>query len=146
MSAITNVKNIVDVREEFEVLHWQQLVNAREILFPDAPPFPMGTRTALSGTTIPELNRATSAGQVHKKVVSWDQENLAAVGFGSFAGDLRSEEGDAMMRDRRASEHGAIRVSHFAQEEDEEAPVARMPSQRLFHRNGRGTEHSIMTL
>jgi hypothetical protein len=30
----------IDVREEFEVLHWQQLVNAREESFPQAPPFP----------------------------------------------------------------------------------------------------------
>jgi hypothetical protein len=146
MLAVTSVKYIVDVREEFEVLNWQQLVNAREILFPDAPPFPEGTRTALSGTTIPELNRAISAGQVHKKVVSWDEENLAAVGFGSYVGDLRSEEGDAMMRDRKASDHGAIRISQFAQEEGDEGPMARMPSQRLFHRKGLGTEHSIATL
>ena len=146
MLAVTIVKCIVDVREEFEVLQWQQLVNAREILFPDAPAFPEGTRTTLSGTTIPEVKHATSVGKVHKKVVSWDKENLDAVGFGSFMGDLRSEEGDAMMRDRRASDHGAIRISHFAQEEVKEAPVARMPPQRLFHRSRRGTEHSITTV
>mmetsp|Transcript_2681 Transcript_2681/g.6195 ORF Transcript_2681/g.6195 Transcript_2681/m.6195 type:complete len:644 (-) Transcript_2681:688-2619(-) len=32
----------IDVREEFQVLHWQQLVNARRIIFPYAPPFPAG--------------------------------------------------------------------------------------------------------
>jgi hypothetical protein len=29
----------IDVREEFQVLHWQQLVNARKIMFPYAPAF-----------------------------------------------------------------------------------------------------------
>ena len=29
----------IDVREEFQVLHWQQLINARKIIFPYAPPF-----------------------------------------------------------------------------------------------------------
>ena len=37
----------IDVREEFEVLHYAQLVNTRQIVFPDAPPFPAGRRAAL---------------------------------------------------------------------------------------------------
>eukprot|EP00550_Attheya_septentrionalis_P004428 CAMPEP_0198283520 /NCGR_PEP_ID=MMETSP1449-20131203/3086_1 /TAXON_ID=420275 /ORGANISM="Attheya septentrionalis, Strain CCMP2084" /LENGTH=633 /DNA_ID=CAMNT_0043980153 /DNA_START=181 /DNA_END=2082 /DNA_ORIENTATION=+ len=30
----------IDVREEFQVLHWQQLVNTRDIIFPLADPYP----------------------------------------------------------------------------------------------------------
>mmetsp|Transcript_5020 Transcript_5020/g.7298 ORF Transcript_5020/g.7298 Transcript_5020/m.7298 type:complete len:176 (+) Transcript_5020:3-530(+) len=30
----------IDVREELEVLHWQQLVNTREVVYRDAPEFP----------------------------------------------------------------------------------------------------------
>ena len=29
----------IDIKEEFHVLHWQQLVNTREIIFPLAPTF-----------------------------------------------------------------------------------------------------------
>jgi hypothetical protein len=140
----------VDVREEFEVLHWQQLVNAREILFPDAPPFPEGTRTALSGDTIPELAGAKSAGRGHKKVTSWDQGNLAEVGFGSYVGDLRSHDGDAMMRERLVSEDGTIRISHFDHylgvddddDDDDEAPAGGLLSKsaRLLHRRGISTD------
>lgn len=130
------------MREEFEVLHWQQLVNAREAFFPDAPPFPEGTRTALSGDTIPELSHAKSAGKSHKKVTSWDQETLAEVGFGNYVGDLRSQDGDAMMRERLVSEdNGALRISQFDQylgDDDDEAPAGGLlsASGRLLHRRG----------
>lgn len=133
---------IADVREEFEVLHWQQLVNAREVLFPGAPPFPEGTRTALSGENIPELTGAKSGGKGHKRVTSWDQENLAEVGFGSYAGDLRSRDGDTMMRERLVSEdNGTIRTSqfdHYLGFDDEEAPAPGLlsASGRLLHRRG----------
>jgi hypothetical protein len=45
----------IDVREEFEVLLWSSLNNTRRLVFPDAPPFPMGRRTAL---TTQHANRA----------------------------------------------------------------------------------------
>ena len=35
---------LTDAREEFKVLHWQQLVNARRIIYPNGPPFPTGNR------------------------------------------------------------------------------------------------------
>jgi hypothetical protein len=45
----------IDVREEFEVLLWSTLVKTRRIIFPDAPPYPMGRRTALHvDSTVPE--------------------------------------------------------------------------------------------
>jgi len=109
----------INVTEEFEVLQWQQLVNARAVLFPEAPLFPYGTRMALpSGTPIPELTKARTEGK-HQKVVSWDQGNLAAIGFGQFVGDLRNEEDDPMMRERINTEDSVpladIRISQFAE-------------------------------
>jgi hypothetical protein len=38
----------IDVREEFEVLHYAQLVSTRKLAFPDAPPYPVGRRGALT--------------------------------------------------------------------------------------------------
>jgi hypothetical protein len=38
----------IDVREEFEVLHFAQLINTRKIVFPDAPAYPPGRRAALT--------------------------------------------------------------------------------------------------
>jgi len=38
----------IDAREEFEVLHFAQLTNARRMIFPDAPEFPAGRRAALT--------------------------------------------------------------------------------------------------
>jgi hypothetical protein len=38
----------IDVREEFEVLLWSSLINTRKIVFPDAPSYPVGRRSALS--------------------------------------------------------------------------------------------------
>jgi hypothetical protein len=38
----------IDVSEELEVLQWTQLINARKLLFPQAPSYPMQTRAALS--------------------------------------------------------------------------------------------------
>jgi len=109
----------INVTEEFEVLQWQQLVNARAILFPEAPLFPYGTRTALpSGLAIPELTKARTEGH-HKKVVSWDQGSLAEIGFGQFVGDFRHEEDDPMMRERINTEESVpladIRISQFAE-------------------------------
>jgi hypothetical protein len=44
----------IDVREEFEVLLWSTLVKTRRIIFPDAPPYPVGRRTALDvDSTVP---------------------------------------------------------------------------------------------
>ena len=39
----------INVREELEVMNYAQLVNARKLIFPDAPPFPVGSRAALTG-------------------------------------------------------------------------------------------------
>jgi hypothetical protein len=39
----------IDVREEFEVLHFSQLINTRRLVFPDAPAYPPGRRCALTG-------------------------------------------------------------------------------------------------
>lgn len=38
----------IDVREEFEVLHYAQLVNTRKLVFPDAHEYPTGRRAALT--------------------------------------------------------------------------------------------------
>jgi hypothetical protein len=38
----------IDVHEELEVLHFAQLVNTRNLIFVDAPPYPPGRRTALT--------------------------------------------------------------------------------------------------
>jgi len=37
------------VREEFEVLHYSQLINVRKLVFPDASAYPPGRRAALTG-------------------------------------------------------------------------------------------------
>lgn len=87
----------INVTEEFEVLNWQQLINARSLLFPDAPMYPMGRRTALpTSSDIPEIAlaqaQARNKGTHHERVVSWDNENLKKIGFGQFAGDIRNED------------------------------------------------------
>jgi hypothetical protein len=143
----------INVTEEFEVLQWQQLVNARTILFPDAPPFPIGTRTALpSGDAIPELTRARTAGH-HRKVVSWDQQNLAEIGFGNYLGDIRTEDDDPMMRERLTSEDMTpdIRVSQFApflpeEELDEEEPSDEQTSSAVRRRGSTSRTFSRRTL
>lgn len=38
----------IDVREEFEVLLYAQLINTRKLVFPDAPSYPEGRRAALT--------------------------------------------------------------------------------------------------
>lgn len=40
----------IDVKEEFEVLHFAQLLSTRKLIFPDAPAYPAGRRAALLGT------------------------------------------------------------------------------------------------
>jgi hypothetical protein len=41
----------IDVREEFQVLLWTDLVNKRNDIFPDAPPYPVKRRRALTEDT-----------------------------------------------------------------------------------------------
>jgi len=43
----------IDVREEFEVLHYSQLLKTRQLVFPNAPPYPPGRRTALTSLSKP---------------------------------------------------------------------------------------------
>jgi hypothetical protein len=38
----------IDVREEFEVLYFAQLIHTRDLVFPCAPPYPPGRRAALT--------------------------------------------------------------------------------------------------
>jgi hypothetical protein len=48
----------IDVKEEFEVLHYAQLVSARRLCFPDAPPYPPGRRAALlPSSSVPAKHR-----------------------------------------------------------------------------------------
>jgi hypothetical protein len=48
----------IDVNEEFEVLHYAQLVSARRLCFPDAPPYPPGRRAALlPSSSVPAKHR-----------------------------------------------------------------------------------------
>ena len=44
----------IDVREEFQVLHWQQLVNARKIMFPYAPAFSAASPLPVMWETVTE--------------------------------------------------------------------------------------------
>jgi len=41
----------IDVKEEFEVLHFAQLLQTRKLVFPDAPEYPVGRRAALTSKT-----------------------------------------------------------------------------------------------
>jgi multidrug transporter EmrE-like cation transporter len=51
----------IDVKEEFEVLHYAQLCNTRRLIFPDAPEYPVERRVALTSRspqpshTLPKL-------------------------------------------------------------------------------------------
>lgn len=58
----------IDVREEFQVLHWQQLVNTREMIFPSAPPFLEDEDDDRS------LDAAHIVGQRNKRVVMNQQK------------------------------------------------------------------------
>jgi hypothetical protein len=42
----------IDVREEFEVLHYAQLSNTRKLIFPDAPAYPAARRAALTSESM----------------------------------------------------------------------------------------------
>jgi hypothetical protein len=42
----------IDVREEFEVLHYAQLTNTRKLVFPDAPIYPAARRAALTSQSM----------------------------------------------------------------------------------------------
>jgi hypothetical protein len=42
----------IDVREEFEVLHYAQLINTRKLVFPDAPVYPAARRAALTSQSM----------------------------------------------------------------------------------------------
>lgn len=44
----------IDAREEFEVLHYSQLIQTRKLVFPDAPPYPAGRRAALTHLNHPK--------------------------------------------------------------------------------------------
>lgn len=50
----------IDVREEFEVLLWSTLVKTRKMIFPDAPSYPMGRRTALEVDSVAPVQDAGS--------------------------------------------------------------------------------------
>jgi hypothetical protein len=42
----------IDVHEEFEVLHYAQLINTRKLVFPDAPAYPAARRAALTSQSM----------------------------------------------------------------------------------------------
>lgn len=42
----------IDVREEFEVLHYAQLINTRKLVFPDSPVYPAARRAALTSQSM----------------------------------------------------------------------------------------------
>ena len=46
----------IDVREEFEVLLWSSLVQTRNLIFPDAPPYPVNRRAALTASDSRQLS------------------------------------------------------------------------------------------
>lgn len=52
----------IDAREEFEVLHFSQLVQTRRLLFPDAPDYPAGRSPALT-----HWNNRLDDGKRHKR-------------------------------------------------------------------------------
>lgn len=56
----------IDVREEFEVLHFAQLIHTRELIFPQAPSYPLGRRAALRSGKKPNVHFTSSAESVGK--------------------------------------------------------------------------------
>jgi hypothetical protein len=68
----------IDVREELEVLHWQQLVDTRSIIYPGAPPYPEASRHVLSPDpnvslreVDPELGTLRTGMPAHKRISSY---------------------------------------------------------------------------
>jgi len=56
----------IDVKEEFEVLHFAQLLHTRKLVFPDAPEYPAGRRAALtSKSTKPSTGLGMPPMQIH---------------------------------------------------------------------------------
>jgi hypothetical protein len=53
----------IDVREEFEVLHYAQLTSTRKLIFPHAPDFPAGRRAALTSNSKRPTNAIYEVGQ-----------------------------------------------------------------------------------
>lgn len=82
----------IDVKEEFEVLHFAQLLNTRKLVFPDAPDFPAGRRAALtSKSTKPSTGLGMPPMQIHH-VSQMSHRHMKTV---SNLPDLTEEDLDA---------------------------------------------------
>lgn len=90
----------IDVREEFEVLHFAQLVNTRKLLFPDAPYYPVGRRCALTGGLssskrhllgMPPIQNYHERHHAHHNSVA--PSVLSSTGTGQFSA-TREDDGD----------------------------------------------------
>ena len=60
----------IDVREEFEVLHFAQLVHTRDLVFPDAPAYPVGRRAALAAPNVRGTHHTSPGGSLGGTVAS----------------------------------------------------------------------------
>jgi hypothetical protein len=74
----------IDVREEFEVLHFSQLINTRKLVFPDAPAYPPGRRSALTGKSkVNKLLVGKPPTQVHHHHTARTSEVPSVVSLGT---------------------------------------------------------------
>ena len=96
----------IDVKEEFEVLHWQQLINARRALFPSAYPYAQSSKPAIDAMVPVEDMVCTSGNSSENRV----------------AGNLDSMDGSS-------------RISHFALNSNEISLSASLRSMRSHHMN-----------
>lgn len=106
----------IDVREELEVLFWQQLVDTRHMLFPDAPNYPESPREALTpGGTI-GISKIEVAGKQgdqdselgslrkgshtsHHRLKSFELPNFQDIGMGNES--ISSDDGHTRIKKSR---------------------------------------------
>jgi hypothetical protein len=97
----------IDVHEEFEVLHYAQLVNTRKLIFPEAPAYPAGRRAALTGD-IPLLRTHNMLGMPPTRGPSTSTLNSLVGHNGApdvITADSRASIDDARMVEETLKEH-----------------------------------------
>lgn len=106
----------IDVREEFEVLHFAQLMNTRKLAFPDAPSYPIGRRAALTGMQSPSQHRFMGQPPVQTHHARHGSKVPSLVNFTDM-GDLTLDEDSETGTD--VDEHADVELGFVLDDEDQ---------------------------
>ena len=142
----------IDVREEFQVLNWNQLVKARKLMFPAAPEYPLRARPAITGRYYDPFVHHHATPEERQALIQYDMYRIIEMSerddgdesYEDFVQDETMDDDGGTATDSTTSASGGVYLDPVRDVENQLRLSSHRPSNN--HRQGRdGESYNILS-